>query len=231
MGSRPASPHDRSPGASTDRRRRIAGDRSQRWPRRVRALVADAAAFERARRPKPSKLAANAELRGVSAPSWMTIGHRSKSPSGCGASIPVTRRCGSRTSRSTAMCTCRRGMYSTPACFTVCGVTARFDGRAASGPRTVAAGSGTWSPSRERPTEADTREVACHWEGDLVFGARPIRGRPRRPRHPLCDGRRAARRVQGRRGCPRVDRTDGVAADAPAAASSSYLGMLVAQSM
>src|ERR1700682_4407628 len=30
-----------------------------------RGLVADAAAFERARRPKPSKLAANAELRGV----------------------------------------------------------------------------------------------------------------------------------------------------------------------
>jgi IS30 family transposase len=30
-----------------------------------RALVADAAAFERARRPKPSKLAANAQLRGV----------------------------------------------------------------------------------------------------------------------------------------------------------------------
>ena len=53
------------------------------------------------------------------------------------------------------MCPCRRGMSLTPACSTVCGVTVRFDGRAASGAGTVGAGSATWSPStsgRPRPT-------------------------------------------------------------------------------
>ncbi len=53
------------------------------------------------------------------------------------------------------MCPCRRGMCSTPACFTVCGVTVRFDGRAASGAGTVGAGSARWSAStsgRPRPT-------------------------------------------------------------------------------
>ena len=66
-----------------------------------------------------------------------------------------TRRGGSRRSRSTVMCPCRRGMCSTPACFTVCGVTVRFDGRAASGAGTVGAGSARWSAStsgRPRPT-------------------------------------------------------------------------------
>ena len=66
-----------------------------------------------------------------------------------------TRRGGSRRSRSTVMCPCRRGMCSTPACFTVCGVTVRFDGCAASGAGTVGAGSARWSAStsgRPRPT-------------------------------------------------------------------------------
>ena len=105
-------------------------------------------------------------------PSWTTIGHRSRSPSGRGGNIPVMWRGGSRTSRSTVMCPCRRGMSSTPACFTVCGVTVRFDGRAASGAGTVGAGSATWSASTSgRPRPTPGRWPAT--EGDLVFAARP----------------------------------------------------------
>ena len=120
-----------------------------------RALVADAAAFERARRPKPSKLAANPELGVWSPTSWTTIGHRSRSPSGCGGSFAVTRRCGSPMNRSIVTCICRRGKCLTPACSTVCGASVRSDGRAERSARTVAARSGTWSPSasdRPRPT-------------------------------------------------------------------------------
>ena len=106
-------------------------------------------------------------------PSWTTIGHRSRSPSGRGGNIPVMWRGGSRTSRSTVMCPCRRGMSSTPACFTVCGVTVRFDGRAASGAGTVGAGFATWSASTSGRPRPATREVAGHWEGDLVFAAHP----------------------------------------------------------
>src|SRR6185312_1903575 len=43
----------------------VAGHRPQWWPRRIPALAADTAAFGRARRPKVSKLAANAELEGL----------------------------------------------------------------------------------------------------------------------------------------------------------------------
>ena len=85
-----------------------------------RAVVADAAAFERARRPKPSKPATNTELRGVVAASWTTIGHRNRSPSGCGRSFAKTWRCGSLMNRSTAICICPRGKCLMPACSTVC---------------------------------------------------------------------------------------------------------------
>ena len=100
--------------------------------------------------------------------SWTTIGHRSRSPSGCGGSFAVTRRCGSPMNRSTVTCTCRRGKCLTPACSTVCGVTVRSDGRAERSVRTVAARSGTWSPSasdRPRPTPgrwpATGRVILC----------------------------------------------------------------------
>src|SRR6202008_2334456 len=121
-----------------------------------RALVADAAAFERARRPKPSKLAANVRLRDIV--SSTTIGHRSRSPSGCGGSLALTRRCGYPTNRSIVTCICRRGKCLTPACFTVSGASVRSGGRAQRSVRTVAARSGTWSPSvSDRPRRTPGR--------------------------------------------------------------------------
>ena len=117
-----------------------------------RALVADAAAFNRARRPKSSKLAANPGLRSVVAAQPATIGHRSRSPSGYGGSFAVRRRCGSLMNRSIVTCICRRGKCLTPICFTVCGASVRSDGRAERSAHTVAGKSGTWSPSAsDRP--------------------------------------------------------------------------------
>ena len=87
-----------------------------------------------------------------SPPSSTTIGHPSRSPSGCGGSFAVTRRCGSLTSRSIVTCTCRRGKYLTPACSTFYEASVRSDGRAERSAHTVAARSGTWSPSAsDRP--------------------------------------------------------------------------------
>jgi hypothetical protein len=63
---------------------------------------------------------------GWSRPSSMTIGHQSRSRSGCGGSIPPTPPCGSRTNLSTVMCIRHHGRPSTPACFTVCVVIARY---------------------------------------------------------------------------------------------------------
>jgi hypothetical protein len=42
----------------------------------------------------------------LSLTSSTTIGHRSRSPSGCGGSFAVTRRCGSPTNRSIVTCIC-----------------------------------------------------------------------------------------------------------------------------
>src|ERR1700741_4268730 len=107
-----------------------------------RALVADAAAFERARRPKLSKLATNPELRGVVAAKldddW--------SPQQIAQWLRQEFR-GSPMNRSTVTCICRRGKCLTPACSTVCGATVRFEGHAERSVHTVAARSGRWSPS------------------------------------------------------------------------------------
>ena len=62
------------------------------------------------------------------------------------------------------MCACHRGRRLTPVCFTVCAVIVRYGDRWASGPPMAAARSGNTVSIRERPVEADTREVAGHRE-------------------------------------------------------------------
>ena len=138
-----------------------------------RALVADAAAFERARRPKPSKLAANTELRGVVAAKladdwspqqiaqWlrreylddaaMQISHES---------IYRDVYMPSRKVFDASMFHCLRSERS----------IRRPRGKKSSHGRGQIR---NIVSIRERPAEADTRQVAGHWEGDLVFGARP----------------------------------------------------------
>jgi IS30 family transposase len=137
-----------------------------------RALAADAAAFERARRPKVSKLAANAELAGLVAAKldddwwpqqiarWlrrqhpgdadMWVSHESiyrdvYMPSRKAFDASMFHRL--RSDRSIRRPLGKRSSYG------------RGQVR-----NTVSI--------RERPVEADTREVAGQWEGDLVFGTR-----------------------------------------------------------
>src|SRR5271166_4179424 len=137
-----------------------------------RALAADAAAFQRARRPKVSKLAANTELAGLVAAKldddwspqqiaqWlrrehpdaadMRVSHESiyrdvYMPSRKAFDARMFHRL--RSDRSIRRPLGKRSSYG------------RGQIR-----NTVSI--------RQRPVEADTREVAGHWEGDLVFGTR-----------------------------------------------------------
>ena len=168
-GSPPACRHGRSPGVLTDRRRRcrgrlpamVAAMRTGHWSP-TRRRFSGRGARNRASSP-PTRSYGMWSLT-----SSTTIGHRSRSPSGCGGSFAMTRRCGSRMNRSIVTCICRRGKCLTPPCSTVCGASVRSDGRAERSIRTVAARSGTWSPSvsdRPRPTPdrwpAIGRAISC----------------------------------------------------------------------
>ena len=121
----------------------IAGDRPQRWPQRVPGIGRRRGRVRAARRPKPSKLAANAQLRGVVAAKldadWspQQIAHWLRREYLDDAAMRVSHE------SIYVICTCRRGKCLAPACFTVCGVNVRSDGRAERSPRTVAARSVT----------------------------------------------------------------------------------------
>jgi len=122
----------------------------------------------RALRPKPSKLATNPALRERVAALRSRTGRRSRSRRGFTGSTRMCRRCGCRTRRSTATCTCRHGRCSTRACFTGCAVSVRSAARAARCLPTGAGASGTWFPStpaRWRPTTVRSpgtgREISC----------------------------------------------------------------------
>src|ERR1700740_3493996 len=137
-----------------------------------RALVADAAAFQRARRPKPSKLAANPELRDVVADKldddW--------SPQ----QIAQWRReFGGDAAMRISHESIYRDLYMPSRKVFDARMFHRLRSeRSIRRPRGKKRSHGRGQirnmvSIRERSTEADTRKVAGHWEGYLVCGARP----------------------------------------------------------
>jgi IS30 family transposase len=138
-----------------------------------RALVADAAAFERARRPKPSKLAANPELRDVVADKldddW--------SPQQIAQWL--RREFGGDTAMRISHESIYRDLYMpSRKVFDATMFHRLRSKRSIRRPRGKKRSHGRGQirnmvSIRERPNEADTRQVPGHWEGDLVFGARP----------------------------------------------------------
>src|ERR1700694_708014 len=138
-----------------------------------RALVAAAPAFERARRPKSTKLAANPELRGVVADKldddWspQQIAQWLRREFGGDASMRISHESIYRDLYMPSRKVFDASMFH----------RLRSD-RSIRRPRGKKRSHGRGQirnmvSIRERPTEADARQVAGHWEGDLVFGARP----------------------------------------------------------
>jgi len=135
-----------------------------------RAVDADAAAYDQARRPKPSKLATHPVLRERVAaklgedwsPQQIAARLRLQHPD-----EPALRVSHETIYRDLYMPS--RQVCSTPGCFTACAVSVRSADRAARGPPTAAGASGTWSPStpdRSKPTPARSpgtgRETVRH---------------------------------------------------------------------
>jgi IS30 family transposase len=137
-----------------------------------RALVADAAAFERARRPKSSKLAANTRLAGLVAtkldddwsPQQISQWLRREHPGD--AAMRISHESIYRDLYMPSRKVFDASMFNRPR-------TERPIRRPRGKKRSHGRGQIRNMVSiRERPTEADTRQVAGHWEGDLVFGTR-----------------------------------------------------------
>jgi IS30 family transposase len=138
-----------------------------------RALAADAAAFERSRRPKVSKLAANTELRGVVAakleddwsPQQIAQWLRREHPGDAAMWV-------SHESIYLDLYMPSRNVFNA-------GMFHRLrSGRSIRRPlgKRFSYGRGQIRNTvsiRQRPAEADDREVPGHWEGDLVYGMRP----------------------------------------------------------
>ncbi len=138
-----------------------------------RAVVADAAAYARARRPKPSKLATNPALRervaGMLVEDW--------SPQQVAARLRLLHpdEPASRVSHEAIY----RDPYMPSRAVFDAGMFHRLRSeRPIRRPRRKMSSHGrgrirNMVTIHARPVEADAREVAGHWEGDLVFGARP----------------------------------------------------------
>ena len=138
-----------------------------------RALDADAAAFQRARRPKPSKLATNAALREVVAAKL----DEDWSPQQISQWLPRAH------PDDVAMRVSHESIYRdvyTPSRKAFPAIM--FHRLRGNSPiRRPRGKKPSYGRGRirdmvsihERPTEADDREVPGHWEGDLVFGTRP----------------------------------------------------------
>ena len=74
-----------------------------------RAAVADAAAWDGARRPQRCRLAQRPTLSRMWLRSWRPIGPRNRSPAGSDGRILMLKTCRYRTRRSIAACLCRAG--------------------------------------------------------------------------------------------------------------------------
>ena len=138
-----------------------------------RAVVADAAAFERARRPKSSKLATNPLLRSVVVTKLVEDWSPQQIAQWLRRDHPAD------VSRRVSHESIYRDLY-TPSrnAFDRSMFHRLRSQRPIRRPRLKASSHGrgrirNMVSIHARPAEADTRLVAGHWEGDLVFGTRP----------------------------------------------------------